>query len=163
MDVLPSLLRLSQDRKYSKEMEKRTANNLYPLQVWSLTLIVIAPIVTTIYTYFSKNPSPLADRYSWIWLLVPFGFFYSIPALLFYYLSFKILAARQLKPSIIRSILCVICIFGIYITFFIIKGSMANLLSEIYSASVILPSYVFKIYQNKAIANHKADNTTIYF
>ena len=135
-------------------MENRSANNWYPLQVWFLTIVIIAPLETIIYNrFFTENIAPLADRYTWIILLVSFGLFFSFPVLIIYYLLFSLLIKKKIRPLVIKFILYLFSITGIYLTFALIHGSMVNLLSMIYSASVILPSFIFKIYRDNTIPN----------
>jgi hypothetical protein len=131
-------------------MEIRKPDYLYPFKVWFSAIAIVAPFSITIYNFlFYQNTAPNSDNYSWVVATIPIGLICSLPVLVIYYVLFLFLSKRQVKTFMIKIILTIICVAGIIITFLIIGGTIAPLMSKIYSTSVILPSLIFKIYQNK--------------
>jgi hypothetical protein len=129
--------------------EKNYINTGYPFQVWLTTIIIVAPLFLICYSLlFLKNEKPLSEDYSWI-ILIPFGLLFSLPVFTIQYVLFIILAKKRLKALGIKLTLCITCLIGVFLTFHIIGGTSEHNFRILYSTSVILPSFIFKVYQNK--------------
>ena len=124
---------------------KARPNYLYPLQTWLLSLAVIAPIL--MFIEFVFIPSRLIDDLAVPFVFIPFALALSLPTFLVYYLSFLFLT-RQLGSSIrVKMVLNAICIAGILITFSLIGGSEIINLFILYSTSVLVSSFIFKVFK----------------
>jgi hypothetical protein len=130
-------------------MQKKSANKLYPFKVWLSTIGIVAPLLMIINGVFNSNNQTSAADSALLFVTIIFALFFSMPVLIVHYLVFNLLIKKQLKAFGIKLILCIISIAGIYIIFHLIRGSMEYIMSAIYSLSVILPSFIFKIYQNE--------------
>ncbi len=84
-------------------------------------------------------------------VFVVFGFVFSLPVFMISLIFFNLLIHRFSSNLLIKTILCIVSIIGVFITFAIIKGSMAFTMSLIYSGSVIISSTLFKIHGYKKI------------
>ena len=123
-------------------------NFFYPVQVWITTLVLGGPIVLTVYDQIHRNGLvSVVQDFAWNIIFIPFGMLYSLPVLALYYFIFRLLTNKGVKALVIKIILCLLCIAGILVTLNLIHGSMIPLLSITYSCSVVVASFVFKIYR----------------
>lgn len=91
-------------------------------------------------------------------MVVPIGLIFSLPVLVVYYILFYLLTKRQIKALTIKITLCIVCIAGILIKFYEIKGELAFFMSMIYSASVVFPTFLFRVYERATELESAEDN-----
>jgi hypothetical protein len=118
------------------------------LKHWGATL-GLAPVIVGIYeTLIERNMSPLEFLvYYPLYLL--FGFLFSMPALLLYYLLFHVLATKQLSTLVQKLILISFSVFSIAFAFWLIKGKAVFELGIIYSIAAIFSGCILKLKSRK--------------
>lgn len=120
-------------------------NKLYPLKHWLATL-VIGPILPALYSLvIDKSIIDLKDLIQLYPLYLILGIFFSIPLLAIYYLCFAIMEKLTTSGLLVKTILTLLTVAGIYVTFKIIKGSMVPIEICAYSGAAIICSFIFKI------------------
>jgi hypothetical protein len=128
--------------------ETPKTNNLYPLQVWLISVVIISPILLFVGSViFDPSYYKQLDNYIIILLFMSFGLLYSLPTFAFCYLTFIISSNKLDSSLLIKTIFNAVCIAGIFITFSHIGGSEATLYSYFYSASVIISSFIFRVFK----------------
>ena len=126
---------------------KFNPDRFYPLKVWATSVIAIGPILLFVTSaiddpaYF-KNPG----NYFIPFLFIGFGLVFSLPTLLVCYITFMILSRRLHSPTLIKVIFIAVCIVGVFVTFLLIGGSEAAVYSLFYSASAVISSLIFTVY-----------------
>lgn len=131
-------------------------NTFYPIKHWLLTL-VIGPVVVALYeVLFSYSNSILSFLESYP-LFIIFGIFFSLPVLIVYYFLFYLLISKPLSTLTIKSILNLVTIIGIVVTFILLGGSVAPDYSISYSIAVVICSWLAKIKNTESIST---DTTT---
>jgi Sec-independent protein secretion pathway component TatC len=117
-------------------------NKIYPFQLWLTSVLVIAPIIIIVANLInSRNIEELGV----LPLFIAFGIFFSLPVLLICYFTYRLLIKRTSSALLIKIIINTITIIGVFTTFYVISGSMALILSLVYSGSVVISSLLFKI------------------
>ncbi|MDB5197452.1 MAG: hypothetical protein JWP88_1823 [Flaviaesturariibacter sp.] len=117
---------------------------------WLLTLL-IGPLLPY---FFGLIYLPLQERGSLETypLFVMFGIVFSLPVLGLYCIVFKILNDRNNLPIILnKTILNLTVIIGVFITFQVIKGTIAIPMSMGYSVAAMLSSFFIKLHQKESI------------
>jgi len=130
-------------------MEATIKNSWYPLQLWLTTIVFIAPILLFLGSFFyhvdySKTPS----NFSVLVLFILFGLAFSSPAFLAIWLIYELLFSKIHSALLIKILISIVSIAGVFITFSGPKGSMAPQLEFVYSASIIISSCFFKVRKN---------------
>jgi hypothetical protein len=128
------------------------ANKEYPLLLWVTTLL-IAPILFTAYDIIEYGKNALKNDLPLGLLIFLVGAAFSLPIFIIVYFLFKFLTNKTISGFLIKGTLNVVCIISIWIIFALIKGSMAQMSTLIYSGSVILSSVFYKIYNKPKISN----------
>ena len=126
-------------------------DTFYPVKHWLLTLAV-GPVVVSIYEFFLSNDTSvffLLEAYPPFLII---GFIFSIPMLLVYYLLFYFLISKPLTTLITKSILNLITIAGIFVTFIVVGGSTAPDYSISYSIAVVICSWFIKIKNSESLS-----------
>src|SRR5579863_1526186 len=130
-------------------MESFKINATYPFLVWIATIALVAPLLVVSHgLFFVEDYSRSAGDFSWI-MLIPFGMVLSLPVLIINYLIFYFLTKKGIKALGVKLILCITSISGILLTFHIIGGSTEYTFDILYSVSVVLPSFLFRVFQVK--------------
>lgn len=136
-------------------MEKRLANNSFPFWVWILTVAVIGPISLSIMIVSSNSVSSMGF-YANLLLYLVFGLIFSLPVFGIYYFVFKLLTNKNKSTKTVKVWMTLICLIGMYITFYIMSGEGINLIhTSPYPGGLIISTLLFKVYKepisNKAV------------
>jgi hypothetical protein len=123
-------------------MKTDTKNTLYPIQLWLTSTVVIAPLLLIMTGLVNAKWNVGIET---VPIFIPFGLVLSLPVLLICLLIFRIIIQEVSSQLLIKVILAVVAITGVVISFLIISGSMAFMLSLIYSGSIIIASLICKI------------------
>lgn len=124
------------------EMETQLKNKLYPVQLWLTSTIVIAPLLLVVIGLINDVKNSGLET---IPLFMMFGLVLSIPVFLICLFAYRLLLQKDSSAILIKIVLAIITIVGVFITFIIISGSMAYMLSLVYSSSVIISSLFYRI------------------
>ncbi|MBC3541148.1 hypothetical protein ACFSC6_03130 [Rufibacter sediminis] len=127
-------------------MEKHP-NNLFPLEIWVLVIVIVAPLLLVIVGCIDQK---LNVGIEFLVLFILFGAFFSLPALLISFLSFKFLVARTKSSFLVKVLFNLVVILTVITYFWIMSGSMAFMLSLIYSASVVLSTMMIPVFGNRS-------------
>ena len=130
-------------------------NRLFPLQLWLMTVIVVAPIIIIITNAikesgFFKHP----ENIKFILALIVFGLFFSLPVFIISIISYKILLQKKLSSFQIKIILILICIIGVVVTFLIASRDFL-VGTSYYSISIVISSLFIRIYNTDKLKNSK--------
>jgi hypothetical protein len=115
-------------------------NKLYPIKVWLATVLVTAPLLMVGATLIGQF-----GGLDIIGLFIVLGLFFSLPTLLVAALSFWLLIRYSTSALLAKVCFMLITVAGIWITLGIISGSMSRMLSVIYTASIIISGFVFRV------------------
>jgi hypothetical protein len=118
-------------------------NKFYPLQLW-LTTIGIAPTIMAIIAFGE-------GEFAFLFLFMLFALVYLIPVFLICLVTFKLLIQKGLSAILIKVLLNLIALAGVFITFQLIAGSMISLLTLTYSVAIVVSSLFYKIYRKEEI------------
>ena len=123
-----------------------TINKNYPAQVW-ITSVIIGSLILTIST---RNYDA-----QFIMLSLVLSALYSMPALLVYFIAFKILAAVPASVFFIKLLLAMVAITGICITFYMLHAPFPKHLWDwsfylLYSIAILISSFAFRIRKQKS-------------
>ncbi len=130
----------------------------YPLKWW-FTSIILAPIYMVVYSIISKSNYLISpESISIIFIFILFGLVLSLPMQILCIILFKFLIKKINSEIIIKLILNIVCITGIFTTFKLIGGSASLDLSLAYSTSVILSSLIYKIRSKEVLTLEKLDD-----
>lgn len=129
--------------------EKDYINTGYPFQVWLTTIAIVAPLIITLHGVLQSNYHFSTVDVTFLFGTVPLGLIFSLPVFIIHYVLFIFLTKKRLKTLGIKLTLCITCLIGVFLTFHIIGGTSEHNFRILYSTSVILPSFIFKVYQNK--------------
>lgn len=119
-------------------------DTFYPVKHWLVTL-AIGPIVVALYEYMLSNDNSLFTVLELYPIFLIMSFIFSMPMLFIHYLLFISLVRTTLPTLAIKSILNMVTIIGILITFYLIGGSARHSYSLSYSIAVIVCSWPIKI------------------
>ena len=117
-------------------------NKLYPFQLWLTNTVVIAPLLLVVVGLINGVKNSGSET---ILLFMMLGVVLSIPVFLICLFTYRLLIQKVSSALLIKIVLAIITIVSVFITFIIISGSMAHLLSLVYSASVIISSLFYRI------------------
>jgi len=132
------------------------ARRNYIFKVWGST-IVVSPVVTMLASIFIKGVS--AGVFAFTIVAIAYGVLLSLPTLTLVYLLFPILRRRIEKPHPFKTILLMIGIVSILVTFYFLygrngfdlKGNYAGLtFSIVYSICLIIFGLVYSLEGEKA-------------
>ena len=141
-------------------MDKRQANNWYPLQVW-ISFLILFPIVevfnTLLYSQSFSSFLSLRDILNW----AEFGGIVGLPLFLLFFLSFRLLIITQKTSPLIKLILNLICISGIFITCYIFFKYIYFSDCLEFSIIFIVSSLPFKIYRNNLKLNPRDNSNNV--
>jgi hypothetical protein len=129
--------------------EKDYINTTYPFQVWLTTIVIVAPFIITLHGVLQSNYHASAEDVGLLIVTVFLGLILSLPVFIIHYVLFIFLTKKRLRALGIKLTLCITCLIGVFLTFRIIGDTSEHNFSILYSTSIILPSFIFKIYQNK--------------
>jgi hypothetical protein len=129
----------------SKLTKNNNINIVYPLEVWFTTIVIVAPLIIIFYDiFFSRPQSILFGDYSVV-AIIPIGIILSTPVLLLYYSLFRFLIKKEVRALHLKFILLATVITGIILTFYCIGGTAEFTMTLLYSTSVLLSSFIFRI------------------
>ena len=121
----------------------------YFLKHW-LTTLLLAPFLPSVYEFILEPISGqvvgLLEVYP---LALMFSFFLSLPTLVIYLFTFKLLAKQNANPALTKFILISWTIIGITTTILSMGGSLSLTLVFSYSIASIIAGFVFKIKTHK--------------
>lgn len=118
-------------------------NNLYPLQVWFLTILT-APIIIgiSLVEWDQFNIEEIIRTISFIGAAIVFGGGLSVPTLAVYYLSFYLIVGTKLEEKAMKSVIAFVAVLGFIVTFQVIGLDIR----EFTMRDIVLPlSYFFGI------------------
>lgn len=118
-------------------------NKSYPVKLW-LTTVVTGPLLPAIYEVLRSSQKDAASYLHIYPLFFLFGLFYSIPTFLLSYLVYNSMIKRTQSSLAIKTLLNLAIIAAVFLTFWIIGGSMAPTLSIAYSAAAVISSLFYK-------------------
>jgi hypothetical protein len=129
----------------------------YIFKHWCFTLLT-GPLALAAWQLLS-NPQKLdADRVFGFYIIIfVYSIFFSIPALVVYALMFILLKHYRVKPVIAKTVLIVLTVFGIVITFSSLGGSSLLELTGAYSFATIVTGILLKI-KKRADPNEYVDS-----
>jgi hypothetical protein len=115
-------------------------NNLYPFQVWFLTVIT-APIIISISLLELEvfGMEEIVRSISFIGAAILFGGGLSLPTLAVYYLSFFLIVRSNLEERTMKGILALVAVFGFVVTFQVIGLDV----TEFTMRDIVLPLSYF--------------------
>jgi Sec-independent protein secretion pathway component TatC len=115
----------------------------YPIKHW-LTSLVIGPTIMIIYDTI-YNSKLMNDAVGVYFLFVAFGLFFSLPTFILYALTYNSIIKTDKSNFTIKTILIVLGILGIVVTFSLIKGTLTMKASIFYSIGLIIGSLFYKV------------------
>jgi hypothetical protein len=130
-------------------MEKRTANNWYPILVW-LTFLLTMPISAFIVDLVnSKESFTFHDLFSLPDIInyIEFIFLLGSPIFIVYFLSFRLLIRLHKSSLLIKIVLNLICVAGIFISCLAFFKYIYISECLIFAAIFVVISLPFKIYR----------------
>jgi len=126
-------------------------NKSYPIKHW-VTTLALGPLLPVLYgIIFTKDDQVFGDLETYP-LFIMFGLLFSLPVLFIYVFTFRFLIKKIDSAILIKTILNIVVIAGVFITFQVIKGGMAMALSKAYSVAAIISSLLFRIKRNPDVA-----------
>jgi hypothetical protein len=132
-------------------MEISKANNWYPIFVWLLTVAVIGPIILSIMikyfepaNYFFSTEIGTNFR-----ICSVFGIIFSLPVLIIYFIIFKVLTNKNKSSLFIKIYLTLLCLIGMYFTFYIMGEFKILLYTLPYPIGLIIATLIFRVYKEK--------------
>ena len=119
-------------------------SNTYPYKHW-LTTLAVGPLILIIQDIFFGNNN-LNDSIGIYMLFLVFGLFFSLPAFAFYLLLFNLIIRKTNSTFIIKTVLSLTTIVGVFVTIKLIGGTMMTpKLASYYSVALIICSLFYKI------------------
>ena len=122
-------------------------NKYYPVKLWAITLC-LGPLIMYIIGCINEGFTGSFELLPLIPLFIFFGVIYSCPVLVLVYITFLALMKYSSSKLLVIIIIAVVSIIGIYVTFYLVGGSMAIELPLFYSAAVILASIAYLVKDN---------------
>jgi hypothetical protein len=119
-------------------------HRLFPFRLWLLTTIIVGPILlslgSTLYdsSYFNNSVN-----LGVIFLFIPFGLAFSLPTFMAVWLAHSS-SARKLAPVLMKWLLIILAVIGVFVTFSLIGGSMAKTYSLFYAAAVVVSGLILR-------------------
>jgi Sec-independent protein secretion pathway component TatC len=103
------------------------------------------PLILCIQDIVSGNNN-LNDAVGFYILFVAFGFVYSLPVFLLYLLLFNLLIKKTASILIIKTVLNLTAIIGVFVTIKLIEGTMMTpTLALHYAIALIICSLIYKV------------------
>lgn len=116
----------------------------YPYKHW-LTSIALAPTFPILYNIAFLHGENYLDYLKGYPAFFLYGLLSSLPAFAIYLLLFSYLAKGAYSELIIKTLLNLATITCIFLTFLILGGSEENDIAIMYSVSVLITSFFYKI------------------
>ena len=132
--------------------------NNYPLYAWVLT-VLIAPLIWILFKVLINGGSIL----SWIETLPAFyimGLIYSLPTLGLFMVIYHIFKRKSISDLILKCLLMITGIVGIFLTLRYIGGSISMELAWLYSLSMTFFIWIIKM--NRYITANKQNRQNDY-
>lgn len=120
-------------------------NKLYALQLWLLTVLLVAPFLLSLMAslnasnYFNNSANTGV-----IFLYAFMGLLFSLPTFLIVGLTYTLLH-EKLSVVSIKLLVSVIAIAGVYCTFWLIGGTLVNTYSLVYTISILISNGIVKV------------------
>lgn len=130
---------------------KTSINKNYPFCVW-LTTIGVTPLLFLIYALRQDGFKHFAEDVSIVPLFAVVGLIFSLPTFAVYFCCFSVFVPRISSVILAKTILAVVAIIGIVITFRIIDGYIVVTMGALYSGCVIVSSALYKLLKRSAPA-----------
>ncbi len=127
-------------------------DTFYPIKHWLLTLL-ISPLILFLYSFLFLGGDSFSDFLGLYFVFILFGIVISLPALICYYFTFYLLKTKINSALQLKTILNVIAITGIFITFLIMEGSSIFDFILCYSIAVIICSGFSKIKKKESYSS----------
>lgn len=118
----------------------------YPLITWVLT-ILIAPITWMVFRIIKTGGGTL----SWLETLPVFfivGLMYSLPTFGVFVLIYEILKRKRVSDFFLKGLLMIICVLGIFLTFWYISGIISMELAIFYSINMTILVWIIRMNRN---------------
>lgn len=120
-----------------------------------MTSLVIGPLIFIIYDTVD-NSELMTDAGGIYFLFLLFGPLLSLPLLILYTLTYNFLIKNIKSDLTIKILLNLFGVLGIVITFLIINGSIATMLTIFYSIGLVVTSLFYSI-RTREIENQTID------
>jgi hypothetical protein len=133
-----------------------TRNSKYVLEVWLLTVCLIAPMFLAGYSLFqniSSHSEPITLNIAYTLVFIIYGLLYSAPLAFLLFGIFYFMTDKQCSVLVIKFTLIILFLTGIYIMHFFIFDS--HTLSPIYYPYIfgaLISSFYFKVYEKEGQA-----------
>ena len=127
-------------------MQKPTVNKWYPIKIWLTTIILLGPLAVSIYSIAEDSYYDKGEILSQALLFMLYGLVFSLPILGICYFFFKITTRKQMPGFLVKAITDSLCLLGVFITLKYVAPYAKLSLTLIYSASVIMSSLFYKVY-----------------
>lgn len=129
----------------------------YPLITWVLT-ILIAPITWMVFRIIKTGGGTL----SWLETLTVFfivGLMYSLPTFGVFVLIYEILKRKRVSDFFLKGLLMIICVLGIFLTFWYISGTISMELAIFYSINMITLVWIIRMNRDFRITDNPDQNS----
>ena len=113
----------------------------YPVQHWLLT-ILISPILLIVYDHLFDLGLVYDDEVSLYLMMVYYGFVFSLPSVVFYYLLFLQLSKMAFPDKTVKSILLVVAVLLSAISLWLIGGSLMDSLMVVYGSGIVIAYFI---------------------
>ncbi|MGY2134898.1 hypothetical protein ACW9KT_21890 [Hymenobacter sp. HD11105] len=123
--------------------KRKTRNTSYPFEWWAATLLLGPTLLVLLGVVEGQG---LRSVETWPLFLL-FGLVFSLPALAVCWGAHAWLINTRYSAFAIKLLLNGVAIAGVLLTFLLLGGSMALLLSAVYSSSTVLASCCFRLYE----------------
>lgn len=118
-------------------------NNYYPFLTWILTILV-SPLLWIIY-HGVNDGNGLRSLFETLPAFIILGLIFSIPTLGIFLIVYNLLKEKIDSDIDLKSILMVIGVIGVFLTFILIGGSISVELAIFYSITLTIFVWVIKM------------------
>ncbi|MBL0333997.1 MAG: hypothetical protein IPP73_01295 [Chitinophagaceae bacterium] len=134
-------------------------DGFYPFYVWSACL-VLSPVLLFIWTLITSGS--MSDGSSiFVWLLVVvYSAFFSLPALLFYYLAYYFISKWDAPVLYLKTACAVVALTGMVITFIVLEMPV---LIYAYAPGIIIPSVWIRWFRKDEFAADRVNGESEQF
>ncbi len=120
-------------------------NFSYLFKHWFATL-TLAPIISEIINLlFIPNPNKIMGLLEVYPITVIFGFIFSIPTYIIYYLAYYVLGSKNINIKTSKSILITLAVIGIIVSFSITFNNRESETTIAYILTSIISGIIFKL------------------
>ena len=118
-------------------------NPLYPFKHW-LTSLAIAPLLLFIFAALKSTINSSADTFAYYILFVAIGFIWSFPTFIVYYFLYIFLVKKRTSPLLIKIILDIEAVLGMFITLKLTGGTAIPDMYAPYFIAIVISSFFYR-------------------